>query len=100
MLESIKQCDTSHTLQTANQEDKTIKRNREESSYTAETTTWTRFKLIYNKKPKINPVDKAKETVEILDEENTKKDTARHQICILSSPILAYISISLCYYYS
>ena len=57
-MESVKQGDTSHTLQTPIQEDITIKRNREESSYIVETTIGTRFKLSYNKKQKINPTDK------------------------------------------
>ena len=71
----LKQGDASHTSQTPNQEDRTIKRNREESSYTAETTIGTKFKLRYNKKPTINPAGKEKETIEVLDEENPEKDT-------------------------
>ena len=43
-----------------------MKINREEGSYTVETTIESKFKLRYSKKPKINPADKEKETVEIL----------------------------------
>ena len=64
-LDAVKQGDTSHTLQTANQWEKATKRVREESSYTAETTTETRFKLRYTKKPKSNSVDKLKVTIEV-----------------------------------
>ena len=39
LMQSVKQGDTSHTLQTPNQEDITMKRIREEGTYTAETTT-------------------------------------------------------------
>ena len=45
----------------------------EEGTYTAETKTETRFKLRYNKKPKLNPVNKEKETIEVLDEETQKR---------------------------
>ena len=75
MVEIVKQGDTSHTLKTVNQEDKATKRIREEGTYTAETKTKTRFKIRYNKKPKLNPVNKEKETIEVLDEENTEKNT-------------------------
>ena len=67
LVEVDKQSDTSHILQTPAQEDRGMKRNREEWSYIAETTTETKFKLIYNKKPKINPASKEKETVEVID---------------------------------
>ena len=53
LIDVIKQGDTSHTLQTANQAEKATKRVREEGNYIAETTTENRFKLRYNKKPKI-----------------------------------------------
>ena len=80
LIETVKQGDTSHTLKTVNQEDRTIKRIIEEGTYTAETTIDTRFKLIYNKKPKVNPADKEKETIEVLDEENPTKNTKTTRI--------------------
>ena len=67
-METVKQGDTSHALKTINQEDKTTKRIREEGTYIAETTTETKFKIRYNKKPKINLVDKEKEIIEVLYE--------------------------------
>ena len=67
LVEADKQSDTSHILQTPAQEDRSMKRNREEGSYTAETTTETKFKLRYNKNPKIYPADKEKETIEVVD---------------------------------
>ena len=58
LVYAIKQGDTSHTLQTANQGEKVTKGFWEEGTYIAETTTETRFKLRYNKKSKLNLVDK------------------------------------------
>ena len=52
LVEADKQSDTSHIFQTPAQEDKSMKINREEGSYTAETTTETKFKLRYSKRPK------------------------------------------------
>ena len=75
LMETVKQGDTSHTLKIVNQEDKTTKRIREEGTYTNETTTETRFKIRYNKKPKLNPVNKEKKIIEVLDEENPNKNT-------------------------
>ena len=74
MIETVKHGDTSHTMKTVNQEDKTAKRVREEGTYIAETTKETRFKFRYNKKPKLNLVDKEKETIEILEEEDPEKN--------------------------
>ena len=67
LVDAVKQGDTSHTLQTANQGKKETKRVREEGTYTAETTIETRFELRYNKKPKVNSVDKGKVTIEVED---------------------------------
>ena len=67
MVEAVKQGDTSHTLQTANQAEKATKMIREEGTYIAETTTENRFKLRYNKKPNIDSVDKGKVTIEVED---------------------------------
>ena len=75
LIEIVKQGDTSHTLKIVMQEDRNKKIIREEGTYIAESTTETRFKIRYNKKPKINPVDKEKETIEVLDEGNPKKNT-------------------------
>ena len=71
LIETVKQGDTSHTLKTVNQEDKATKRIREEGTYTVETITKTTFNFRYNKKTKLNLVNKEKETIEVLDEENT-----------------------------
>ena len=67
MVDVVKQGDTSHTLNSINQGEKATKRVREEGTYTAETTTKTRFKLRYKKNPRINPVDKEKVTIEVED---------------------------------
>ena len=75
LVEAEKQSDTSHTLQNPAQEDRSMKRNKEEGSYIAETATETKFKLRYKKNPKINPASKEKETVEVIDIEITEKDT-------------------------
>ena len=75
LMEIVKQGDTSHTLKTINQEDRTTKRIREEGTSIAETKTESRFKIKYNKKPKLNLVNKEKETIEVLDEENPQKNT-------------------------
>ena len=61
-------------MQTVNQGDKATKRVREEGTYTAETTTETWFKLRYNKKPKLNLVDKEKETIEAEDTDVAEKN--------------------------
>ena len=63
MIDVINQGDTSHTLQITNQVEKATKKVREEGTYIAETTTETRFKLRYNKKPKIDSVDKGEVTI-------------------------------------
>ena len=78
LVESVKKGDTSHTLQNANQGEKATKRVKEEGTYTAETTTEMRFKLIYNKKPKVNSFDKGKVTIEVEDTDVpvTNKDAA------------------------
>lgn len=54
----------------------------EEGTYTAKTTIETRFKLRYNKKPKLNPVVKEKETilVEDTDVPETNNDPATNII--------------------
>ena len=74
LVEAGKQSDTSQTLQNSNQEDRNAKRNREEGSYTAETTTETKFKLRYSKIPKLNHSNKEVETIEVIDTETTTKD--------------------------
>ena len=65
-------------MQTTNQGEKATKTPREEGTYTADTTTQTRFKLRYNKKPKVNSVDKGKVTIEVEDTDVpvTNKDAA------------------------
>ena len=50
------------------------KRNREEGSYTAETTTIFFLKLMYRKKPKLNPVNEGVEIIEVVDLDTTTKD--------------------------
>ena len=67
LVDVVKRGDTSHTLQTANQGEKTTKRVREEGTYISKTTTETRFKNRYNKNPKVNSVDKGKLTIESED---------------------------------
>ena len=85
MIEAIRQGDTSHTLEAVNQGEKAIKRDREEGNYIAETTTETRFKLRYNKKPKLNSVDKGKVTIEVEDTDVPKTNTDA-AIVILNEP--------------
>ena len=90
LVDAVKQGDTSHTLQTENQGEKATKRVREEGTYIVETTTETRFKLRYNKKPKINPVDKEKVTIEVEDKDVpvTNKYVATININELATDIL------------
>ena len=76
LVEAEKQRDTSQNLQTPAQEDMNIKRNKEEGSYTTETTTETKFKFRYSKKSKLNPTNKEVETIEVIDTEIAAKDNA------------------------
>ena len=63
-------------MQAPDQEDKSSKKIREEGSYTAETTNETKFKLMYRKKPKLNPFNEVVETIEVIDIDTTVKDNA------------------------
>ena len=65
MTEAVSLKDTSQTLEVSKQPETSTKRVSEEGSETAETTTETKFKLIYNKGPKISSVDKEKVTIDI-----------------------------------
>ena len=54
LVEVGNQSDTIQTLQAPAQEYRNVKRNSEEGSYTIE----TKFRLRYNKNPKLNPANK------------------------------------------
>lgn len=60
-------------METEKQPEKSTKRVREEGAYIAETTTETKFKLIYNKRPKLSSFGKKKITIDI--EETDLLDT-------------------------
>ena len=52
-------------MEVAKQPETSSKRVKEEGGYTTETTTKTKFKIIYNKMLKISLVDKDKVTIDI-----------------------------------
>ena len=56
-------------MEVVKQPEKSSKRVREEGGYTTETTTETKFKIIYNKRLQLSSVDKEKVTIDI-DETN------------------------------
>ena len=66
MREAASQKDTTQALEVSKKPETSTKRVREEGAYIAETTTKTKFKLIYNKRPKISPDEKEK-VIEIED---------------------------------
>ena len=69
LTDAVNKGNTSHTLETTNQPEKSIKRIREEGAYVAETTTETKFKLIYNKRPKLDLTGKGKVTIDVEETE-------------------------------
>ena len=79
LQEVEKQGDTISILHTPALQDMNSKRPREEGSYSIETTTDTKFKLMYRKKPKPNLVIEQEEiidTVEIIDTYIIVRDNA------------------------
>ena len=76
MKEVEKQPKTSYILHPLALQDRNSKRPREEGSYSAQTTTETKFKLMYRKKPKLNPVTEQVETIEIIDTDTMVKENA------------------------
>ena len=71
--------ETSSILHTLALKDRNSKREREEGSYSTQTTTETKFKLMYRKKPKLNLVIEQEEivdTVEIIDTDLIVRDNA------------------------
>ena len=63
----MNQRDISHTLEISKWLETSTKRIREEWTYVAETTTEIKFKIIYNKRPKLSLVGKEKVTIDIDD---------------------------------
>ena len=61
----IAKMDTTQALELVKQPETSAKRVREEGAYTSETTTETKFKLIYNKRLKLSSVDKEKVTIDV-----------------------------------
>ena len=57
--------DTAEALELVKQPETPAKRSWEEGGYTAETTTETKFKIIYNKRLKLSSVDKEKVTIDV-----------------------------------
>ena len=76
MKEAEKPGDTSSILQTPAPQDRNSIRPREEVTYSTQTTTETKFKLMYRKKPKLNLVTEQVETIEIIDTDIVVKDNA------------------------
>ena len=60
--------DTAQALELVKQSETSAKRVREEGAYTTETTIETKFKLIYNKRPKITSVEE--KAIDIEDTRN------------------------------
>ena len=78
MTDTTNKTDTTSTLEVVKQPKTSIKRVREEGGYTVETTTETKFKIIYNKRLKLNSVDKEKVTIDVdeTDDPVTNDDIA------------------------
>jgi len=54
-------------LQTPANEDRNAKRTREEGSSSAMETTDDHFEISYNKRPKINPITKQEDTIDLVE---------------------------------
>ena len=54
-------------LQTLANEDKNAKRTREEGSSSAMETTDQQFEISYRNRPKLNPITKQEDTIEIVE---------------------------------
>ena len=79
LKEVEKPVETSFVLQNPNLQDRNSKRAREGGSYSAQTTTKTKFKLMYRKKPKLNPVVEQEEIVkkiEVIDTNTMVKENS------------------------
>ena len=60
---------TTQALEVVKQPETSAKRGREEGAYTTETTSETKFKLIYNKRLKFSSIGKVK----VIDVEDTNE---------------------------
>lgn len=66
-------------LQTPTNEDKNLKRNREGGSNLDMETTNEHFEISYRKRPKLNPVTKQEETIELVEISNTDTMVERRE---------------------
>lgn len=76
LIDAVSKGNNSHTLETVNQPDKSINRIREEGAYVAETTIETKFKIIYNKRPKLDIAGKGKVTINVEETEPLNTNTS------------------------
>jgi len=76
LIDAMNKGNTSQPLEISKQPETSTKIIREERTYTAETTIETKFKVIYNKRPKLYSTDKEKVTIDVEEIEplNTNTD--------------------------
>ena len=77
-------------MENSKQTETSTKRIREEGAYTVETTTETKFKIIYNKRPKLDTTTKGKVTIDVEETQslNTNTDLLETNVAtiIISEP--------------
>ena len=75
LTEAVNQRNTSHPLEVSKQPETSTKRIREEGAYTREATTETKFKIIYNKRSKLDTTAKGKVTIDVEETETLNTNT-------------------------